>query len=131
MNFLVDNAAVIQQFCWFVAGAMCYRLARSVFTYRELNQYALKINQTCIVMLARLVENLIFVKKLKHDLLKDTVPDKVLSEIKEQDWLELNHWQAGVMNYFTSAYPQEYLATIELDQWMDALKVEDNIVKKS
>lgn len=121
MSFLTENLPMINNLAWFIAGALCYRLARNITGYRELHRYAKRIDDTCLVLVARVFEDLLHIRQIKHDLLKETVPESVLKEMMDKDALEYVHWKATIYHYFKSDYPAEYLQMVQLRNWADAL----------
>ena len=117
MNFLTENLPMINNLSWFIAGVLCYRLSRNIVGYRELHRYAKRIDNTCLILVGRVFEDLLHVRQIKYDLLEEVV----LKELMDKDALEYAHWKAAIYNYFRTDYPAEYLQVVQLKNWAAAL----------
>jgi len=121
MNFLTENLPMINNLSWFIAGVLCYRLSRNILGYRELHRYAKRIDDTCLILVGRVFEDLLHVRQIKHDLLKEVVSEPILKELMDKDALEYVHWKAAIYQYFRTDYPAEYLQVVQLRNWAEAL----------
>tara|TARA_Y100000593_G_scaffold12569_2_gene23162 strand:+ start:22650 stop:23039 length:390 start_codon:yes stop_codon:yes gene_type:complete len=117
---------------WFFMGAIA-----STFLSRmlDISHAAYLVNEAvsgCLLMLAKVNEDVAFVVELKHKHLADSGMDRTkVREYRQLDEKVMNDWKQLVITNMINSAPQSFSGFIKFSNWREAMRQLDEMYKKN
>ena len=107
---------------WFFGGILIYRFLAFMLNYGRMLIFVKEITLLSITLLATIADDLIIIKKLKYESLKESGVDQESTKLfKIADERMMEAWKDMVILKYSSIWPKRYHAAAPPEVWKQAI----------
>jgi len=108
---------------WAVIGGVSYRFISAIFNVGQNTVFAKKVVHHCLSLVGAIVEDLAFIRQLKHSQLTTSdLSEEQIEYIIKIDEQTLNVWKENSVKIFKNSFPGTLETIVKFDDWQGAMR---------